>query len=361
MQNILIIYTSTGLGHKKIAENIASVLQSDSSNSIELLDLYDVESGNLIKYGEKLYYFLLKYFPGIWEFFYINKVFITTTLPFRTLVARFNSKKLTQILTNKHYDIVISTHASPSAIVSYLKHQGVYTGKFVIAFSDYHLHRYWLYGNADLYLANIDEQRQEMVSRGIAPEKIVICGMTLQKAESVVDKQKVRNNFGLKEGDKVIAVLAGSRGFGMNSEIIDDLAKIEASIFVVCGTSEETKIRLMEKYRSFPNIKVLGYTNIRELVAIANIAVTKPGGLTVAECLEQRVPILVSHFLPGQERLNIDYLKEHNLIMPLLLDYYSAVKDELETGIFASMLKENPDVKLIVQYGEGIREAILEL
>lgn len=361
MKNILTIYTSIGLGHKKIAENIASVLQSDSNNSVELLDLYDVESGSLKKYGEKLYYFLLKYFPGIWEFVYINKMFVKATLPFRTLVASFNSRKLARVLTNKHYDIVISTHANSSAIVSYLKDKGIYTGKFVIAFSDYHLHRYWLHDNADLYLANIDEQRQEMVSRGIASEKIVVCGMTLQREESVVDKQKVRNNFGLKETDKVIAVLAGSRGFGMNSEIIDELAKIDASIFVVCGTSEETKVRLKEKYLNFSNIKVLGYANIRELVAIANIVVTKPGGLTVAECLEQRVPILVSHFLPGQERLNIDYLKEHNLIMPLFLDYYSAVKDELATGAFASRLKENPSVKLIVQYGEGIREAISKL
>ncbi len=361
MQNILIIYTSTGLGHKKIAENIASVLKSDVENSVDLLDLYDIESGNLKKYGEKLYYFLLKYFPGIWEFFYINKVFIKTTLPFRTLVARFNSRKLAEVLTNKHYDVVVSAHANSSAIVSYLKNKGVYTGKFVIAFSDYHLHRYWLYDNADLYLANIDEQKQEMVSRGIAPQKIVLCGMTLQKEESVIDKQTVRNNYGLKESDRVIAVLAGSRGFGMNSDIIDELAKIDASIFVVCGTSEETKIRLIEKYRDYPNIKVLGYTNIRELVAIANIVVTKPGGLTVAECLEQRVPILVSHFLPGQERLNIEYLKEHNLIMPLFLDYHRAVKDELETEAFANMLKENPDVKLIVQYGEGIREAIAKL
>jgi len=361
MKNILIIYTSTGLGHKKIAENIASVLRGDSNNAVELLDLFDVESGSLKKYGEKLYYFLLKYFPGIWEFFYINKVFINITLPLRTFVASFNSKRLAKILTDKHYDIVISTQTSPSAIVSYLKHRGIYTGKFVIAFSDYHLHRYWLYDNADLYLANIGEQRQEMVSRGISFEKIMVCGMTLQKNESVVDKQKVRNNFGLKENGKVIAVLAGSRGFGMNSEIIDELVKIDATIFVVCGTSEETKMRLTEKYRNFSNVKVLGYANIRELVAIANIVVTKPGGLTVAECLEQRMPILVSHFLPGQEGLNIEYLKERSLIMPLSKDYYSTVSDELETGMFAAKLKENLNVKLIVQYGEGIREAILRL
>ncbi len=361
MKSILIIYTSIGLGHKKIAENIASVLQSDSNNSVELLDLYDVESGGLKTNGEKLYYFLLKYFPGIWEFFYINKVFIHITLPFRTFVARFNSTELAKILTNKHYDIVISTHANSSAIVSYLKDKGIYNGKFVIAFSDYHLHRYWLHNNADLYLVNIDEQKEEMVSRGIKIGKIVVGGMTLQKNETVVDKQKVRNNFSLKENDKVIAVLAGSRGFGMNSGIIDELVKIDATIFVVCGTNEETKMRLTEKYRNFSNIKILGYANIRELVAIANIVVTKPGGLTVAECLEQRVPILVSHFLPGQEGLNIEYLKEHGLIMPLSKDYYSTVKSELETGMFAAKLKENPNVKLIVQYGEGIREAISKL
>ncbi len=361
MKNILVIYTSIGLGHKKIAENIAAVLQSDSNNKVELLDLYDVESGGLKKYGEKLYYFFLKYSPWIWEFFYINKIFVVLTLPFRTFVAGFNSKKLARVLINKHYDVVVSTHANSSAIVSYLKSQGMYTGKFVIAFSDYHLHRYWLHDNADLYLANIDEQKQEMVSRGIAPKKIVVSGMTLRKEESVADKQKVRNKFNLHETDKVIAVLAGSRGFGMNSEIIDQLAKIDASIFVACGTNEETRTHLIQKYRNFSNIKVLGYVNTRELAAIANVVVTKPGGLTVAECLEQRVPILVSHFLPGQERLNIEYLKRHGLIMPLSTDYYNAVKHELVTGAFAAKLKENPDVKLIVRYGEGICEAIAKL
>ncbi len=361
MKQILIIYTSIGLGHKKIAENIGASLKEDLNNSVELLDLYDVESGGLKKYGEKLYYILLKYSPWIWEFFYTNKVFIETTLPFRIFVASFNASKLEQVLKNKHYDIVISTHANSSAIISYLKKKGVYTGKFAIAFSDYHLHRYWLYDNADLYLANINEQKEEMVSRGINAEKIAVCGMTLQKQESVVDKQKVKNNLGLKENDRIVIVFAGSRGFGMNSDIIDQLVKTNAMILVVCGTSSETKERLTQKYLQTINVKVLGYSNFRELISIADIIVSKPGGLTVAESLEQNVPILVSHFLPGQERLNIGYLKEHNLIMPLSLDYYEAVKDEIQTGSFRSSLKENPNLKRIVQYGEVVREAILKL
>ncbi|TSC65299.1 MAG: monogalactosyldiacylglycerol synthase [Candidatus Doudnabacteria bacterium Gr01-1014_77] len=361
MKQILIIYTSTGLGHKKIAENIGASLKEDSNNRIELLDLYDVASGNLIKYGEKLYYVLLKCAPWIWEFFYTNKVFIKTTLPLRTIVAGFKASTLEQVLKSKHYDIVISTQTNPSAIISYLKKKGIYTGKFVIAFSDYHLHRYWLYDNADLYLANIIEQKEEMVSRGIDPEKIIVCGITLQKQESEVDKQKVRNNLGLKENDKIVIVFAGSRGFGMNSDIIDQIVKTNAMILVVCGTSVETKERLTHKYIQTPNVKVLGYSNFRELISIADIVVSKPGGLTVAESLEQNVPILVSHFLPGQERLNIDYLKERNLIMPLSVNYYDAVKDEIQTGSFKSSLKNNQYLKSIVQHGQPVCEAILKL
>src|SRR5208283_1756910 len=60
--------------------------------------------------------------------------------------------------------------------------------------------------------------------------------------------------------------------------------------------------------RLFP----MGFTTTPErLMAVADVAVSKPGGLTTAECLTMGLPIVVISPIPGQEERNADYLLEH--------------------------------------------------
>ena len=42
----------------------------------------------------------------------------------------------------------------------------------------------------------------------------------------------------------------------------------------------------------------------------ADLVVTKPGGLSVSECLAKRRPMLLVSPIPGQEERNADYLLE---------------------------------------------------
>src|SRR5258708_479577 len=137
---ILVIYTSTGLGHKKIAENIAAVL--NDQHEVQLVDLFDVEPSALVSGGQAIYYWILNYWPELWEFFYSNKIFLKLTLPWRTTIASFKAGKVSQLLDKGKFDLVICTHTNASAIISYLKHKASYMGKFVVAFSDFHLHPY---------------------------------------------------------------------------------------------------------------------------------------------------------------------------------------------------------------------------
>jgi processive 1,2-diacylglycerol beta-glucosyltransferase len=52
-------------------------------------------------------------------------------------------------------------------------------------------------------------------------------------------------------------------------------------------------------------------TRIERIMAAADIAVTKPGGLTTSECLAMGLPMLVNSPIPGQEDRNCDYLLEN--------------------------------------------------
>lgn len=41
---------------------------------------------------------------------------------------------------------------------------------------------------------------------------------------------------------------------------------------------------------------------------------TKPGGVTISECLQKRLPVFIYHALPGQEEMNLNLLHERKLV-----------------------------------------------
>ena len=71
---------------------------------------------------------------------------------------------------------------------------------------------------------------------------------------------------------------------------------------------------LVEATNSGDRIKILGYTNkVPELMAISSYVITKPGGLTVTECLASKLPIVIINPIPGQEEENATFLVENDV------------------------------------------------
>jgi len=56
---------------------------------------------------------------------------------------------------------------------------------------------------------------------------------------------------------------------------------------------------------------VLGFaTNMPELMAVADLILSKPGGLTTSEALAMGKPLFIVNPIPGQEAANSDFLLE---------------------------------------------------
>jgi len=250
--------------------------------------------------------------------------------------------------------------------MQYLKQQGLYQGLFGIAFSDYHLHRYWLYDSADLYLVNIEEQKQEMIRLGIPAEKIFVLGMTL-RPKSTVDPVAVKQKLGIGLDEKVVLVASGSLGTGLSAgwfaKLADTLSQLpKTRLIIVCGKNEALRSKLRGAIKN-PNVMIEGYYSpLAELYAISDIFLTKPGGLSVAEALQWHLPLLVTHWLPGGEEFNYPYLLNRHLIMPKpasvepskLLPFIAA---ELAQTGFRQSLFSNPAVLELTQAGREGRVA----
>ena len=358
-KKILIFYTSVGMGHKYIAQNIGAEL-AVAGFEVRLEDIADVQAGRFAASLIGVHQFINRRLPFFWSWLYKSRAVNFFISPWRLWLAARNSSRAERLILNYAPDVVISTQTTASAVVAYLKRQKIYTGRFGVAFSDFHLHPFWLYAQADFYLANIIEQKKQMIGLGIPEQKIFVCGITL-KPKISADPVAVRRKLGLGDSSKVVLIGSGSLGTGFDSELIKKIGQLpQAQVLVVCGKNAEYKQNL-EKQVSGERVKVFGfYEPMDELYAIADIYVGKPGGLTTAETLSWRLPVLVTHWLPGQEELNVAYLKEKGLIM-LADDAVAQIKQELESGKFRKQLQTNPNLVKLVEPENSVRMVLLKM
>ena len=99
---------------------------------------------------------------------------------------------------------------------------------------------------------------------------------------------------------------------GPVAEILAELDKATGDFqtVVVCGRNEELRRELAGQDHKHPT-RVLGFaSNMHELMAVADLIVTKPGGLTSSEVLAMGKPLLIVDPIPGQEAANSDFLLE---------------------------------------------------
>ena len=84
-------------------------------------------------------------------------------------------------------------------------------------------------------------------------------------------------------------------------------------LVVVSGRNEKVKKSLEEG--SVPprhRTHILGFTDqMDELMAVADLVVTKPGGLTTSETLARGAAMCIVNPIPGQESRNSDFLLEN--------------------------------------------------
>src|SRR5262249_14522112 len=81
----------------------------------------------------------------------------------------------------------------------------------------------------------------------------------------------------------------------------------------ITGRNEELRKQLQKApVPARHKAKVLGFTKeIDEFMAVADVVVSKPGGLTTSEVLARGAAMVIVNPIPGQESRNSDFLLEN--------------------------------------------------
>jgi len=189
------------------------------------------------------------------------------------------------------------------------------SGPLVVSIvTDFEAHALWMEECVDLYCVAAEETKARLVARGAKAANIVATGISISaKFSQKIDGRQVRRKLGLRDDLGVLLVLSGGFGMGPVAEIVTELDKVEGDfqMLVVTARNEELRRELAAVDRRHPT-HVLGFaTNMHELMAVSNLVISKPGGLTSSEALAIGKPLFILNPIPGQEAANSDFLLEH--------------------------------------------------
>ncbi len=309
---VLIVYASSGAGHRRAAEAIYDYLKDNHPDlGIKIIDVLD-KTNALFRFDYTFgYSFMVKYAVALWRFaFWLTefRLFRFLSSPIATLVNNINSISFIRYLIRKNPDVIISTHFLSADIAALLKRNNKIKSKLITVITDFGVHPYWIAEGTDLYVVASDFTKDRLLKERVSLEKIKVSGLPFHpKFLKQFDRVALARKFRIDHDKFTVLLMTGSYGIGPLGKIAELLSS-EAQVLVVCASNERLHKRLLKK--NIYNVRVFGFIeNTEELMAVSDCIVTKAGGSTIAEVINMDlVPIFIS-MIPGQESANVEALR----------------------------------------------------
>ena len=319
---ILILSASVGAGHLRAAEAVeAAARQLVPEATVKNLDVLTLTNAAFRRVYGRAYLDLVNKAPHVLGYFYDlmdqpSRSGRHRTDRLRLAVERLNLTVFIRLLEDESWDLIINTHFLPAEIIAFLRKQGRLGVPQVTATTDFETHRLWMNQPCEHYFTATEEGALYLESWGVPRADISVTGIPIHPVFSrPKERAACLARQGLVGDRPVILQLSGGFGVGPIEKLYGALLSVEEplEIMVVTGRNAAAKAQL-EAVRAPARhrIKLLGFTDqIDELMAAADLVVSKPGGLTTSETLARGAAMVVVNPIPGQESRNSDYLLEN--------------------------------------------------
>jgi len=311
----LILSATFGEGHKQVANAISEAVDYMVADAEPItIDIMEWIHPNLYPISHYIYKKGIKKFPQVYSFLY-EKTRVKSSFSVKlNSIFLSGMQTMLKIIQEIKPKVVVSTYPFAAGIISKLKEQGLIDIPSVTIITDYTDHSYWIYPSTDQYLVGSTQLRDRLIALGVEEDKIKKTGIPVRKRfMDVLPKDVLLNKYMINPNMFTLLIMGGGDGFfGKGSSTFRALESISTPIqlFIVCGKNKKLKTQLEWDLKdSKHDVKILGYCEkIEELMAISDLMISKPGGVTTSEAMAMDLPILIYHSLPGQEEDNTEYL-----------------------------------------------------
>lgn len=349
---VLILSATTGGGHMSAANALKEYIMLKSPDSVvEISDTIECISPFLNKAVTEGYVYMAMKTPKMYGTVYKaadKDTALNKTIEIATKQLR---KRLFPLLYDFKPDIIVTTHPFATEIISTIKSKKEIMNIPVISIiTDFAAHKTYISEYIDAYIVSSREMVTDVVERGVDRVKIYPYGIPIkQNFYKEIDKKSALESEGLSTELPTLLIMAGSFGVTDVLKIYHKIVKspCDFQIVVITGKNEKLydtfdrylrkivlnntlielendvprKITTLKKSRHekpAKPTKLLYYTNeVEKYMHIADMIITKPGGLTVSEAVAAGLPMGIFKAIPGQEEQNADFLVSKNMAVRL--------------------------------------------
>ncbi|RTE06445.1 MGDG synthase family glycosyltransferase [Paenibacillus whitsoniae] len=319
-EKILILTGSLGDGHNQAAKAIMEGMRVYRPDvEVRIVDYLAWAHPHLHGVGTFCYMQWVKSLPAVYGFLYRRTRQDNALSQLFKKIKSFNTDRMLALLEQEAPTEVVCTFPGAAAAMSYLKINGYTTVPTVTVITDYTDHSYWVHPGTDRYLVGAEHVKKALLRHRVPEARIVVTGIPIRMPFlQAYDRDALREKYGLACDLPTVLVMGGGHGLiGKSFKSVlqaRELAEPVQFVFV-CGRNEKLKAQLeaeIAEARTHHRLMVTGFVDhVHELMALSDLIVTKPGGLTVSEALAQELPMLLYKPIPGQEQGNAAYLEAY--------------------------------------------------
>ena len=319
-KKILITYASYGSGHKTVANYIYEYFKEHGDYDLKIVDVMDYAS--LIgKINLKLFNMIFKFqfsLPATIGYELSDNKIVTA--PYKIYTKACLNKKLQKDFLEYNPDLLIATHFFGGIMMGSINKKYHTKTKIITIITDYCSNCMWLQNHKyeDYIVVSNEIVKQEVLKFGVDEKKICPFGIPLtSKFKETDDKEKIKFKYNIKNNKPIILFFGGgSMGSSFTYNYLKAILKLklDINIIFVAGKNVElqNKVNDLVMKENTPNITVLGFTNdVSNLLNIATLVITKPGGLSVTEALEMKTPMILIPGNGGQENYNANFVTKN--------------------------------------------------
>jgi UDP-N-acetylglucosamine:LPS N-acetylglucosamine transferase len=213
-------------------------------------------------------------------------------------------------------DVIVATQMNPAALLSSARvHRGLDVPTIGVP-SDFGVHDFWVQPGIDCYCV-AHESIAEASAPRVGAQRIVATGMPLMPGFcDPLSMQQARRELQFDPARAVVLVAGGGLGLGVDAVVGRLLAQPgDLQIAAVVGRNAGAARALAPLAARYgQRLRVCEWTERMDMfIRAADVVVSKPGGLTVAEALACGRPLLAARSLGGQEGFNARFLEKHGV------------------------------------------------
>lgn len=321
---VLVATVTAGAGHLQAAAALEEAwLALHPRDTVQKLDVLDFTPKLYRTFYVESYLKIIEHAPELWAHVFKktdNPELVRKLTRGRRMLAQITTSKFARRIKEWAPEVVLCTHYLPLEIMGrVVRESGTEDSTFIVStITDFEAHALWMEAAVDLYCVAAEETKARLVARGAAAEQVAVTGIPISSRFAArLNPAALRKRFGLRDDLPTLLVLSGGFGLGPVAEILNELDKLSkpVQILVVCGRNDELRHELAMRDHRQPT-HLFGFVqNMPELMAVSDLVITKPGGLTSSEALAMGKPLFILNPIPGQEAANSDFLLQNGAAM----------------------------------------------